>query len=123
MTRLSFAVLLFIPLTPVMAGENDTPSPPQPETFSAKAPPLSAEQSIATMEIQNGYRITPVLTEPQIHEPAAIAWDGNGRMYVIEMRTYMQDIDGKHQLRPVSRVSRRRHRQRWHLRSAYRFRR
>ncbi|MEK6235184.1 MAG: discoidin domain-containing protein, partial [Planctomycetales bacterium] len=35
-----------------------------------------------------------------------IAWDGNGRMYVVEMRTYMQDIDGKNQLNPVSRVSR-----------------
>ncbi|MCR9200169.1 MAG: discoidin domain-containing protein [Planctomycetaceae bacterium] len=106
MTRLSFALLLFIPLTPVMAGENDTPSPPQSETFSSKAPPLSPEQSIATMEIQSGYRISPVLTEPQIHEPAAIAWDGNGRLYVIEMRTYMQEIDGKNQLQPVSRVSR-----------------
>ena len=47
-----------------------------------------------------------MLTEPIIHEPAAIAWDGNGRMYVIEMRTYMQDIDGKNQLAPTSRVSR-----------------
>lgn len=58
------------------------------------------------MEIQSGYRLTPVLTEPQIHEPAAIAWDGNGRLYVVEMRTYMQEIDGKDQLKPVSRVSR-----------------
>lgn len=73
---------------------------------STKAPPLSPADSIATMRIQEGYRIEPVLTEPIIHEPAAVVWDGNGRMYVLEMRTYMQDIDGENQLDPVSRVSR-----------------
>lgn len=75
-------------------------------TPSSKAPPLSPQASIATMKIADGYQVVPVLTEPHIHEPAAIAWDGNGRLYVVEMRTYMQDIDGKNQLDPVSRVSR-----------------
>lgn len=73
---------------------------------STKAPPLSPAASIATMRVQGGLRVVPVLTEPIIHEPAAIAWDGNGRLYVVEMRTYMQDIDGTDQLAPVSRVSR-----------------
>jgi putative heme-binding domain-containing protein len=73
---------------------------------SSKAPPLSAEESIKTMKIQPGYSVIPVLTEPHIHEPSAIAWDGNGRMYVVEMRTYMQEIDGIDQLAPTSRVSR-----------------
>lgn len=76
------------------------------EDVSSKAPPLSPEESIRTMEIQPGFSLVPVLTEPQIHEPAAIAWDGNGRLYVVEMRTYMQEIDGKDQLQPKSRVSR-----------------
>ena len=50
------------------------------EDASTKAPPLSPADSIKTMEVQPGYSVVPVLTEPQIHEPAAIAWDGNGRM-------------------------------------------
>ena len=58
------------------------------------------------MKIDLGYSIVPVLTEPHIHEPSAVVWDGNGRMYVIEMRTYMQDIDGNGQLSATSRVSR-----------------
>ncbi len=73
---------------------------------SSKAPPLSPAESIATMKVQPGYRVVPVLTEPDISEPVAAVWDGNGRMYVVEMRTYMQDIDGKNQLKPTSRVSR-----------------
>jgi hypothetical protein len=36
----------------------------------------------------------------------AIAFDGNGRMYVVEMRTYMQDIDGNGEHDRKSRVSR-----------------
>ncbi|MCP4782554.1 MAG: c-type cytochrome [Fuerstiella sp.] len=79
---------------------------PKSGAFSSKVPPLSPVESVMTMEIQPGYSVIPVLTEPVIHEPAAIAWDGNGRLYVVEMRTYMQEIDGKDQLKPVSCVSR-----------------
>lgn len=76
------------------------------EPVSTKAPPLSPADTVKSMQVQEGYRVIPVLTEPHIHEPSAIAWDGNGRMYVVEMRTYMQDIDGRNQLAPTSRVSR-----------------
>ena len=76
------------------------------QQVSSKAPPLSPQETVKSMEIQSGYRVVPVLAEPHIHEPSAIAWDGNGRMYVVEMRTYMQDIDGQNQFAPTSRVSR-----------------
>ncbi|HEU4781357.1 MAG TPA: PVC-type heme-binding CxxCH protein [Steroidobacteraceae bacterium] len=67
---------------------------------------LSPGASIATMELPSGYRLEPVLTEPHIAEPVMIAFDGNGRMYVAQMRTYMQDADGTGEQEPVSRVSR-----------------
>ena len=80
------------------------------ETVAAAPPPpsmaLSPEASIATMQMPKGYRLEPVLTEPQIAEPVMIAFDGNGRMYVAEMRTYMLDLDGTGEQEPVSRVSR-----------------
>jgi hypothetical protein len=52
-----------------------------------------------------GYRLELVLSEPHIREPVAISFDGNGRMYVVEMRSYMQDIDGTNQHTAVGRVS------------------
>ena len=67
---------------------------------------LSPEASIATMELPKGYRLEPVLAEPHIAEPVMIAFDGNGRMYVAEMRTYMLDADGTGEQEPLSRVSR-----------------
>jgi putative membrane-bound dehydrogenase-like protein len=87
----------------------ETAAAPAKPAAAAPPPPvvaLSPEASIATMELQKGYRLEPVLTEPQIAEPVMVAFDGNGRMYVAEMRTYMMDADGTGEQEPVSRVSR-----------------
>ena len=53
-----------------------------------------------------GYRIEPVLTDPLIEDPVGVTFDGNGRMYVLEMRSYMQDADGSNSRAPISRISR-----------------
>lgn len=66
---------------------------------------LSPEESIKTMHLPKGYRVELVASEPMINEPVAIEWDGNGKMYVAEMLTYMQDVDGTNQQKPWSRIS------------------
>jgi glucose/arabinose dehydrogenase/mono/diheme cytochrome c family protein len=82
----------------------------EPAAAAPAGPPpveaLSPEASIATMQLPSGYRMEPVLTEPHIAEPVMVAFDGNGRMYVAEMRTYMLDADGTGEQMSVSRVSR-----------------
>jgi putative membrane-bound dehydrogenase-like protein len=67
---------------------------------------LSPKESMKTMLLPKGYQLQLVASEPMIKEPVAIVWDGNGRMYVAEMRTYMQDINGTGQRRPICRISR-----------------
>jgi len=49
--------------------------------------PLYAEEEAKKLHLPPGYHITPILTEPQIDQPGAIAFDGNGRMYVLELRS------------------------------------
>jgi mono/diheme cytochrome c family protein/glucose/arabinose dehydrogenase len=66
---------------------------------------LSPEESLKTMYIPAGYKIQLVASEPLIHEPVTVAWDGNGKMYVAQMMTYMQDIDAGNEQMPWSRVS------------------
>lgn len=66
---------------------------------------LSPAESIKTMRLPEGYRVEIVASEPMIEEPVAIAWDGDGRMYVAEMRAYMQDADGKDQFRKNGRIT------------------
>ncbi|WP_395750299.1 discoidin domain-containing protein [Prosthecobacter sp.] len=72
-------------------------------TFPIKA--LTAEEELKTIQLPNGYALELVLNDPLIKEPMAIAFDGNGKMYIVEMRTYMQDIDGTDELTPKSRIS------------------
>lgn len=76
--------------------------------LSPKPPvvPVSANEQKKSFVLQPGYQIDPVLSEPQIKEPAAIQFDGNGRMYVLELRSYMQDLDANGELLPTSRISR-----------------
>lgn len=68
-------------------------------------PYLSVEDSLKTFHLPEGYRLEPVVTEPEIAEPVVSAFDGNGRLYVVEMRTYMQDADATGENEPTSRVS------------------
>ena len=67
--------------------------------------PVSAEEQQKRFVLQPGYRIEPVLTEPDIQEPTQIAFDGNGRMFVVEIRAYMQDADATGELDPIGRIS------------------
>ena len=46
-----------------------------------------------------------MLADPIIQEPTAIAFDGNGRMFVVEDRSYMLDLDMTGQLDPIGRIS------------------
>lgn len=67
---------------------------------------LSQEAARKSIELHDGYALDLVLADPQIHEPVAMAWDGNGALYVVEMRTYMQDADASREQTPKSRISR-----------------
>ncbi|MDB6172092.1 MAG: coagulation factor 5/8 type domain protein [Chthoniobacteraceae bacterium] len=66
---------------------------------------LSPQQSLERMQLPPGYHLQLVLSEPEIKEPVVAAFDGNGAMFVAEMRSYMQDIEGTDELLPTSRVS------------------
>ena len=78
----------------------EEPLPPMPPIQS-----LSPEDSLKTMKLKPGYHLELVLSEPEIKEPSMVAFDGDGRMFVTEFRTYMQEIDGLNEFDPVSRVS------------------
>lgn len=72
-----------------------------------KSPPpyLSPEESQRHFHLPEGYRLELVLSEPTISNPVLTVFDGNGRMYVAEMRTYMEDLDATGEKARLSRVS------------------
>ena len=65
---------------------------------------LSPEESMETFYLPDGFRIELVASEPMINEPVDIAWDGNGKMYVTQMETYMQNVDGDGTDEPTSKI-------------------
>ena len=66
---------------------------------------LNPEASMKTFNLPAGYHLELVASEPMIKEPVAIAWDGNAKMYVAEMLTYMLDADARGEQMNVSRIS------------------
>ncbi|MCP5551401.1 MAG: c-type cytochrome [Akkermansiaceae bacterium] len=79
--------------------------PPPAHWKIPAAPVVTADRALATFAVPEGFRVELVAAEPVIHDPVALVFDGNGRLWVAEMRGYMAAIDGKGEEKPVGRVS------------------
>ena len=110
---LRFAVLLFTllilsckqqPKTNTVDVLGHIPRPSVAETKPIYTP-QSPEETIKSISVPEGFELQLVASEPMISEPVAISWDPNGRLFVAEMRTYMQDVNGTGTNEPVSRIS------------------
>src|SRR4051812_49176156 len=61
--------------------------------FLKRPPVLSQAPDVERdlLLLPEGFKAQLVLSEPEITDPVGVTFDGNGRMYVLEMRTYMLD--------------------------------
>lgn len=100
-------ILLFSHCTHVKTSKTVT-WPGKPDSLIAHplGTYLSPEESMKHIYLPEGYHLELVASEPMIKEPVTIAWDGNGIMYVAELNTYMQNIDGTGESNPVCRIMR-----------------
>jgi mono/diheme cytochrome c family protein/glucose/arabinose dehydrogenase len=75
--------------------------------LSPKPPvlPLSPAEEAKQLWLPPGYRMEPLLSEPLIEDPAQVAFDGNGRMFVVELRGYFQTPEGIDLIPPIGRIS------------------
>src|SRR5438874_2364400 len=53
--------------------------------------PNTPREELATFRLPKGFRVELVASEPQVVDPAAIAFDEDGRLFVAEMRGYPND--------------------------------
>ncbi|WP_017446668.1 PVC-type heme-binding CxxCH protein [Gayadomonas joobiniege] len=65
-----------------------------PKNEIPPAPILSVEASLKAMQVADGFVVEPVVSEPNVFNPVAMAFDGNGRIWVAEMTRYMPNIYG-----------------------------
>jgi len=104
LSLLAVSMLVFTCTPPQNASQDYATNRPE---FNPKPTPayLSPEESMKTMHVPRGFHLELVASEPMIKEPVAIAWDGNAKMYVAEMMTYMQDADAGGEQQTRSRIS------------------
>src|SRR5258706_9503561 len=75
-------------------AEEEGPSP-------AKTP----QEELASFQLEPGLAIQLVAAEPMVQDPVVITSDEDGRLWVVEMRGFMPDIDGSGENKRVGRVS------------------
>jgi mono/diheme cytochrome c family protein/glucose/arabinose dehydrogenase len=83
--------------SPANANADLSPKPP--------VLPVSPIEQAGRFWLPPGYRLDAVLADPIIEDPAQIAFDGNGRMFVVELRGYFQTPEGIDLIPPVGRIS------------------
>lgn len=80
-------------------------STPDQHRNEGPSPPKEAYEERETFQLETGLKIELVAAEPMVQDPVVIAFDEDGRLWVVEMRGFMSDIDGAHEQDPVGRVS------------------
>ena len=68
------------------------------------SPLLDPLEALEAFRVAPGFRIELVAAEPLVVDPVAMDWDDAGRLYVVEMRGYMRDLDAAEEERPSGRI-------------------
>src|SRR5262245_14001318 len=64
----------------------------QPPVAAPKAlpkfPPVTTRDALSTLQLRKGFRLELVAAEPLVIDPIALAFDEDGRLFVVEMKDY-----------------------------------
>ena len=69
------------------------------------SPVKTPVEELATFRLEPGLSIQLVASEPMVEDPVAMTFDENGRLWVVEMRGFMPDVEGSGEDKRVGRVS------------------
>src|SRR5213592_4738323 len=83
---LIFAALLILACWPsaLLAAEQRVADPKDLPKF----PPVAARDALNTFQLRKGFRLELVAAEPLVTDPIALAFDEDGRLFVVEMNDY-----------------------------------
>src|SRR5260370_3677168 len=99
---LSF-LLLLVPVARAQNGDKTGEAHPLriPREKIPPAPPLSPAEALKTFQLPPGFRLELEASEPLVEIPIALAFDPDGRNWVVEMRGFMPKPDAKGEQAPV----------------------
>ena len=101
--RRALASLIVVAAASEYAAQNK-PWPPGLQQVSEDSPPLSPEDALRRFHMPPGYRVELVASEPLIQDPVMIDFDGEGRIWAVEMPGYMPDIQAAGEHEPIGKV-------------------
>ncbi len=96
-------LLSLSPPTWVVQAQDAAPKPQEPvktgddsvdRDYAGELPRIPAtepDRAMAAFHVAPGYRLELAAAEPLVVDPVAMAFDENGRLYVVEMRDYSED--------------------------------
>ena len=98
-------LLVFLWVCPVLwAQDRDYEEQKAHDFVPPPSPALCPEEALKTFQLEEEFSIELVASEPLIEDPVAMTWDAEGNLYVVELRSYMQDIKGSRGSERISRV-------------------
>jgi mono/diheme cytochrome c family protein/glucose/arabinose dehydrogenase len=98
-------VLLFVAVAVTVGSAQISKTwPPGLQQVPEESPPISPEAALKTFSMPPGYRVELVASEPLIQDPVMIDWDGEGRMWAVEMPGYMPDINAKGEHEAIGKI-------------------
>ena len=105
---MAFFTVLFLWQNPVDSQNGDRAGEAQPENWREwevpPAPPLSPEEQLRSFRVAPGFRVELVAADPLIVDPITIDFDEHGRLWAIELRAYMPNVDGEGECDPLGTV-------------------
>ena len=96
------AVLLAAPLL-AQRGDRagEVQAPPPAHIVIPPAPVLTAEQALKTFTVPKGFHVELVAKDPLLGDPISMQIAPDGKIWVLEMRGYMNDVDAKGEDQPL----------------------
>ena len=100
------ALFLSLALTAPLLAQNgdrkgEVQAPPPAHIVIPPAPVLTPEEALKSFKIAPGFKIEAVATDPLVGDPISVQFGPDGKLWVLEMRGYMPDVDGNNEREPV----------------------
>ena len=69
------------------------------------SPVRTPAEELATFQTEPGLKVQLVAAEPLVEDPVVTLFDEDGRLWVVEMRGFMPNVEGTGEDKPVGRIS------------------
>lgn len=76
-----------------------------PTSLEGPSPVREPAEELKTFKVEPGLKVQLVAAEPMVEDPVVCTFDEDGKLWVVEMRAYMPNMEGEGEREPNGRVS------------------